>query len=486
MPTRPSAVPQSDKDVPRIVLEWARHHVDAFIADDDVEEVRFESDYDGRPLTAITRRGLHEEARRRGLKARSVDLDGNGGERGVVVWRRGRSGTHDDEDDEDVAERRRVTSTTAAGAPTAGGKRLKTGDNVDDSDEDEDTQRWAEMCGYEDMRGAPFDLYAELKIAKRENGEYAGGATRARACYHRESAKWHPDNLFTTRSRDASTFSNRCGFCDECQCVLRFGRWYRSNEEGEFGGRDYCSTCVSISKRVIPGREWDKQRNTGPLVVEGEHIVIQTMDDLGEDRGTYESQIDRGSTKAAAACRKLQRLGVAFIVFKDAEKFRIYREHGYEGLVKAEKFAENDVFDLDGFSIYDAFFAGEDEEDRQYLLLCPEAESDDEMEANVDAMHVSTRSNDSGSDDDEDEDPDDEVEAMLARERALLEESRLQRKPVGDNAVNSADDFPLPPLAVRTAACEAANAMKNDRNASLAIDGDVWTEMSSRLNAQNS
>ena len=485
MPARPSAVPQSDKDLPRIVVEWARHHVDAFIADDDVEEVRFESDYDGRALTAITRRGLHEEARRRGLKARSVDLNGNGDERGVVIWRRGRSETDEDEGDEDAAEKRRLTSMTAARAPTAGGKRLKTGENVDDSDDDDDAQRWAEMCGYEDMRGAPFDLYAELKIAKRENGEYAGGAARSRACYHRESAKWHPDNLLTTRSRDASNVSNRCGFCDECQCVLRFGRWYRSNEEGEFGGgRDYCSTCVSISQRVIPGREWDTKHNTGPLVVEGEHIVVRTLDDLGADRETYESQIDRGSTKAAAACRKLQRLGVAFAVFKDAEKFRIYREHGYEGLVKAEKFAENDVFDLDGFSIYDAFFAGEDEEDRQYLLLCPEAESDDETEANVDAMHASTRSNDSGSDEnDEDEDPDDEVEAMLARERALLEESAPRRR---DGAVDSADDFPLPPLAVRAAACETANAIKNDRNASLAADGDVWTEMSSRLNAQNS
>jgi hypothetical protein len=42
---------------------------------------------------------------------------------------------------------------------------------------------------------------------------------------------------------------------------------------------------------------------------------------------------------------------------------------GWEALVKSEDYSEVSVFDVCAFQQFDAFFSGEDEEDRQYLLL---------------------------------------------------------------------------------------------------------------------
>ena len=56
-------------------------------------------------------------------------------------------------------------------------------------------------------------------------------------------------------------------------------------------------------------------------------------------------------------------------VLRQAERARILDEHGYQALVKSESYLEEDVFDADPWEVYDRFFRGEDEEDRQYLLL---------------------------------------------------------------------------------------------------------------------
>ena len=60
---------------------------------------------------------------------------------------------------------------------------------------------------------------------------------------------------------------------------------------------------------------------------------------------------------------------MAYLALRDPARCRVYDEHGYGALVKAEAYAEDDVFDADPWDVYDRFFAGEDEEDRQYLLL---------------------------------------------------------------------------------------------------------------------
>ena len=406
------------KPLPRILRDWARHHVELFVRDGDSDAHSIVSDYDGNALSVDARRAVHEEARRRGVRARSEEHSRDGGAK-IVTLRRG--------DD-------------ATGATSRGEE-----DGVDDADDadDEAFARWTEACGYEDMRDEPFDLYAELKISK-ENANPAG---RARAAYHREAMKWHPDRLLTN--------GGSAGFCDACQSVLRFNRWHRAHERGE-RGRDFCAHCVATSKRSIAGREWDRKHNTAPLVVDGESVVVTCLDDLASERATYESRIESGRTKAATACRKLQRLGIAFSVLKDRERFEIYRDHGYTGLVKSERHAEVDVFDLDGFSVYDSFFAGENEDDRQYLLLCPDAESDDDAEdANVDAAA-------------DDDDAEDEVQALLAENKEAVESAPKRRR--NDDDV----DFPLAPIAVRVAG--VADAHTNDSTAA-----DPWAELAKRI-----
>jgi hypothetical protein len=72
---------------------------------------------------------------------------------------------------------------------------------------------------------------------------------------------------------------------------------------------------------------------------------------------------------------------IAYLTLRDPERLRVLDEHGYAALVKSEALSERDVFDCDPWDVYERFFAGEDEEDRQYLLLHGGAQdSDDEDE----------------------------------------------------------------------------------------------------------
>lgn len=220
------------KPLPQILRDWAKHHVELFVRDVDSDEHSIVSDFDGNALSVAARRAVHEEAQRQGVRARSEHDARDSGVK-IVTLRRGADATD----------------------ATCRGEEEYVADGADA--DDEAFVRWTEECGYEDMRDEPFDLYAELKISK-ENTNPAG---RARAAYHREAMKWHPDHLLAN--------GGSAGFCDACQSVLRFSRWHRANERGE-RGRDFCAHCVATSKRSIAGREWDRKHNTAPLVVDGE------------------------------------------------------------------------------------------------------------------------------------------------------------------------------------------------------------------------
>ena len=388
------------------------------------------SDYDGNALGAEARRAIHEEARRRGVRAKSVDLAN--GTRAVALTRRANEDEDEDEDGDETATRRRKA------------RRVDDSDDTAEDDrEDEEDARARELVGYVDLRETPFDVHAELKISK-DNSNPAG---RARAAYHREAIKWHPDNATPTPS----------GSCRACGCVLQFKRWVRARSATDEAMIDACSTCFEAATRDGGGGGGArKDADAFPGLVEGERVVVESLADLGEAKSTYESKTESGCTKAMSACRKLQRLGVAFHVLKDSDRFKIYREHGYEGLVKSERYAESDVFDLDGFTMYESFFAGEDEEDRQYLLLCPEAESDDEDE------------NDDENDDATEIDPDDEIEALMTSENV----ESLKNAPRKPSAVTDAadDDFPAPPLAALAAPPTTPRFAE-----------DPWAELASRI-----
>ena len=87
--------------LPQILRQWATHHVGAFVEDADSSEHILSSDYDGNALGAEARRAIHEEARRRGVRAKSVDLAN--GTRAVALTRRANEDEDEDEDGDETA-----------------------------------------------------------------------------------------------------------------------------------------------------------------------------------------------------------------------------------------------------------------------------------------------------------------------------------------------------------------------------------------------
>eukprot|EP00854_Cymbomonas_tetramitiformis_P019410 gene19410-23207_t len=66
---------------------------------------------------------------------------------------------------------------------------------------------------------------------------------------------------------------------------------------------------------------------------------------------------------------KFHQVSLAYAILKDPDLRRIYVECGYRAVVQAEAYAEWSVFDTDAYQMYNDFFAGVDEGDREYLLL---------------------------------------------------------------------------------------------------------------------
>ena len=220
--------------LPQILRQWATHHVGAFVEDADSSEHILSSDYDGNALGAEARRAIHEEARRRGVRAKSVDLAN--GTRAVALTRRANEDEDEDEDGDETATRRRKA------------RRVDDSDDTAEDDrEDEEDARARELVGYVDLRETPFDVHAELKISK-DNSNPAG---RARAAYHREAIKWHPDNATPTPS----------GTCRACGCVLQFKRWVRARSATDYVTIDACSTCFETARDARRRRRRRRRRS---------------------------------------------------------------------------------------------------------------------------------------------------------------------------------------------------------------------------------
>ena len=138
----------------------------------------------------------------------------------------------------------------------------------------------------------------------------------------------------------------------------------------------------------------------------------------------HEGDVGRG--------RRLGRLRCRVDVLKDSDRFKIYREHGYEGLVKSRAVRGVRCVRFGGFTMYESFFAGEDEEDRQtWCSVDPEIGSP--------ASASSEDENDDVERDDATEiDPDDEI--LMTSENS----ESLKNAPRKLSAVNDAadDDFP--------------------------------------------
>ena len=210
-------------------------------------------------------------------------------------------------------------------------------------DEDGNVINWEELGDddnqEESLRNEEFDLYATLKLSKGpwENEKIE---SQSRAAYHRMAAKWHPSN-----------FKSRPVICDVCSCRLKVGsdNWFH------FVGDiyDVCKEChVEVAESEKAG-----------------YVLVSSIEDLGAEKETYIPELERQQARDDAT-KMFRRVALAYRVLgKDHELRQIYDTLGWQGLVKADVYAQESVFAINAFAQYDDFFAGVDEEDRQYLLL---------------------------------------------------------------------------------------------------------------------
>ena len=178
-------------------------------------------------------------------------------------------------------------------------------------------------------------------------------------------------------------------------------------------------------------------------------------------------KVTKETTRFAAEVARFQRVTIAYLTLRDPERLRVLDEHGYAALVKSEALSERDVFDCDPWDVYERFFAGEDEEDRQYLLLHGGAEdSDDEDERDA-------------SDGDSDDDDDAFVEEALREAK----HERFENAEEADAKAAALAPPPKPPVSVLMAmggeTGAAGGAEDNDELPGLG-GADVWKVMSER------
>ena len=183
-----------------------------------------------------------------------------------------------------------------------------------------------------------FDLYNTLKLARGE-WENLKIEAQSRAAYHRLALKWHPSN-----------FKSRPVICDACTARLTVGSdWFHLAGDVY----DVCSECY------LELAENEK----------GGYVMISKEEDLGEEKGTYLPELEK-QRKRDEAIKMFKRVALAYRVLgKDHELRQIYDTLGWQGLVKADVYAQVSIFSINAFAQYEDFFAGVDEDDRQYLLM---------------------------------------------------------------------------------------------------------------------
>jgi hypothetical protein len=190
------------------------------------------------------------------------------------------------------------------------------------------------------LRDEEFDLYGTLKLA-RGNWEISKIESQSRAAYHRLALKWHPSN-----------FKSRPVICDMCSSRLHVGpdcNWFHLVGDVY----DVCSECY------LEVADQDKKG----------YVMVSSEDDLGEEKDTYLPELEK-QRKRDDAVKMFKRVALSYRVLgKDHELRQIYDTLGWQGLVKADVYAQVSIFSINAFTQYDDFFSGVDEEDRQYLLL---------------------------------------------------------------------------------------------------------------------
>jgi hypothetical protein len=177
-------------------------------------------------------------------------------------------------------------------------------------------------------------------------------------------------------------------------------------------------------------------------------------------------QETKETTRFAAEVARFQRVTIAYLTLRDPERLRVLDEHGYAALVKSEALSERDVFDCDPWDVYERFFAGEDEEDRQYLLLHGGAQdSDDEDEPDA---------SDGDSDDD----------AFVEEALREAKHERFEKAEEADKRAAALAPPPKPPVSVLMAMGSEPGSVGRGAEDDDELPGlggaDVWRVMAER------
>ena len=365
----------------------------------------------------------------------------------------------------------------------------KEGDEDKEEDKEEEEQRTRFERGNIELNDA-FDFFLELKL--KTNGKRSSSSSSlkinadvARSKYHKLSQRLHP-------SYNAASSGRMRGWCDQCGMLLELGRWYRftttttgsRSRNGEKDERDVretaddltdiCRVCLEKKKKNVrrnfstnKGRRDETENAYLEMEKNGELVLIKDLSAFGEKgselREMYccslnddESDDEREKndnnhkkkktillTRAHKATLDFKKLTVAYLCFKDPSRTEIYKTFGFDQLKKHEEnYSDVNIFECDPWEVYEDFFEGKDEDDRQYLLFngvdLESSDSDSEED-----MMVEEEAEEEKEEEEEDMDDDSEEDLNLlkqAKEMAKQQQQLQQQKKVIMSKSTSANE----------------------------------------------
>ena len=364
----------------------------------------------------------------------------------------------------------------------------KEGDEDKEEDkEEEEQQRTRFERGNIELNDA-FDFFLELKLKTKNGGRSSSSSLKinadvARSKYHKLSQRLHP-------SYNAASSGRKRGWCDQCGMLLELGRWYRfttttgsrsrSGEKDEQNGgetaddlTDICRVCLEKKKKknvrrnfsTNKGRRDETENAYLEMEKNGELVLIKDLSAFGEKgselREMYccslnddESDDEREKsnnnhkkkkttllTRAHKATLGFKKLTVAYLCFKDPSRTEIYKTFGFDQLKKHEEnYSDVNIFECDPWEVYEDFFEGKDEDDRQYLLFngVDLESSDSDLEED---MMVEEEAEEEKEEEEEDMDDDSEEDLNLLKQaKEMAKQQQQQQKKVIMSKSTSANE----------------------------------------------
>jgi len=347
-------------------------------------------------------------------------------------------------------------------------------DKEEDKEEEEEQQRTRFERGNIELNDA-FDFFLELKLKTKNGGRSSSSSLKinadvARSKYHKLSQRLHP-------SYNAASSGRKRGWCDQCGMLLELGRWYRfttttgsrsrSGEKDEQNGgetaddlTDICRVCLEKKKKNVrrnfstnKGRRDETENAYLEMEKNGELVLIKDLSAFGEKgselREMYccslnddESDDEREKsnnnnnnkkktillTRAHKATLDFKKLTVAYLCFKDPSRTEIYKTFGFDQLKKHEEnYSDVNIFECDPWEVYEDFFEGKDEDDRQYLLFngVDLESSDSDLEED---MMVEEEAEEEKEEEEEDMDDDSEEDLNLLKQAKEMAKQQQQQQ----------------------------------------------------------